>query len=203
MINKKTVMKFEIEDECYLNIPIKYNDTYIKMPRLNKIKKGDWIDLYASHDQIIPKGECKLINLGIAMQLPDGYEAHVLPRSSTFKKWGIIMTNSQGIIDETYCGDNDWWCFSAYCLTPKEDGIFVDTAKDNKVFRFMVSYKFTSSIMNIFFKNKMEKHKYTFIKAGDKIAQFRIIEHMPNINFEEVQNLGNKDRGGFGTTGSK
>lgn len=192
---------FKIEDGSQINIPIKYDDTYIKMPRLNKIKEGDWIDLYASHDQLIRKGECKLINLGIAMQLPNGYEAHVLPRSSTFKKWGIIMTNSQGIIDETYCGDNDWWLFSAYCLESKEDGIIINTKDDKKIFKFMVQHKFTSLILHKFFKNIIKNHKGTLIKAGDKIAQFRIVKHMPSIKFEEKEKLGNKDRGGFGTTG--
>lgn len=194
---------FEIVEEPQVIIPIKYNDTYIKMPRLNKIKKGDWIDLYASHDQLIRKGECKLINLGITMQLPDGYEAHILPRSSTFKKWGIIMTNSQGIVDETYCGDNDWWLFSAYCLEPKQDGVIINITDDSKLFKFMIQHRFTSFIMHTFFKKTIEKHKGTLIKAGDKIAQFRIVEHMPTIKFEEKENLGNKDRGGFGTTGSK
>ena len=61
-------------------------------------------------------GEFKLIPLGIAMELPAGYEAHVVPRSSTFKNYGIIQTNSMGIIDETYCGDNDQWFFPAYAL---------------------------------------------------------------------------------------
>ncbi len=78
--------------------------------------KSDWIDLRAAQTVELKAGEFKLIPLGIAMQLPKGYEAHIVPRSSTFKNFGIIQTNSQGIIDETYCGPNDQWFFPAYAL---------------------------------------------------------------------------------------
>lgn len=78
--------------------------------------KSDWIDLRAAKEVEMKAGEFKLIPLGIAMELPAGYEAHVVPRSSTFKNYGIIQTNSMGIIDETYCGDNDQWFFPAYAL---------------------------------------------------------------------------------------
>lgn len=78
--------------------------------------KSDWIDLRAAKDVELRAGEFKLIPLGVGMKLPAGYEAHVVPRSSTFKNYGIIQTNSQGVIDETYCGDNDQWFFPAYAL---------------------------------------------------------------------------------------
>ena len=78
--------------------------------------KSDWIDLRAAKEVALKKGEFALIPLGVAMELPAGYEAHVAPRSSTFKNFGIIQTNSMGIIDETYCGDNDQWFFPAYAL---------------------------------------------------------------------------------------
>ena len=71
--------------------------------------KSDWIDLRAAEDVTLKKGEFKLIPLGIAMQLPKGYEAHIVPRSSTFKNFGIIQTNHQGVVDCSYCGDNDQW----------------------------------------------------------------------------------------------
>lgn len=70
---------------------------------------SDWIDLRAAADLQLSTGECALIPLGVAMELPAGYEAHVVPRSSTFKNFGIIQTNHMGVIDETYCGDNDQW----------------------------------------------------------------------------------------------
>ncbi len=78
--------------------------------------KSDWIDLRAAEDVDMKKGEFKLIPLGVAMELPRGYEAHVVPRSSTFKNFGIIQTNHQGVIDCSYCGDNDQWFMPAYAL---------------------------------------------------------------------------------------
>lgn len=82
--------------------------------------KSDWIDLRAAEDVALKAGEFKLIPLGVAMKLPQGYEAHVVPRSSTFKNFGIIQTNHFGIIDEFYCGDNDQWYFPAYALRDTE-----------------------------------------------------------------------------------
>lgn len=76
--------------------------------------KSDWIDLRASENITLKAGEFKLIPLGVAMELPKGYEAHVVPRSSTFKTWGIIQTNSMGIIDGSYCGDEDMWRMPVY-----------------------------------------------------------------------------------------
>ena len=78
--------------------------------------KSDWIDLRAAESIDMKAGEFKLIPLGIAMELPKGYEAHVVPRSSTFKNFGIIQTNHQGVIDGSYCGDNDQWFMPAYAL---------------------------------------------------------------------------------------
>lgn len=71
--------------------------------------KSDWIDLRASEEVELKAGDFKLIPLGVAMELPKGYEAHLVPRSSTFKTWGILQTNSMGVIDCSYCGDNDMW----------------------------------------------------------------------------------------------
>ena len=82
--------------------------------------KSDWIDLRAAEDVALKAGEFKLIPLGVAMKLPQGYEAHVVPRSSTFKNFGIIQTNHCGIIDESYGGDNDQWYFPAYALRDTE-----------------------------------------------------------------------------------
>ena len=76
---------------------------------IEKLKVGDWIDLRAAETINLSPGEFKLIPLGVAMELPKGYEAHLIPRSSTFKKYGVIQTNSPGLIDESYCGDEDWW----------------------------------------------------------------------------------------------
>ena len=82
--------------------------------------KSDWIDLRSARNISLKKGEFCLIPLGIAVELPAGYEAHIVPRSSTFKNFGIIQTNSMGIIDETYCGNGDQWHFPAYALRDTE-----------------------------------------------------------------------------------
>lgn len=135
---------------------------YLKdIEKIEKISKGDWIDLRAAEDVELKNGEFKIIPLGVAMEIPRGYEAHLAPRSSTFKKWGIIQTNSIGVIDNSYSGDNDEW------------GMPVIAMRDTK------------------------------INKNDRICQFRIIESQPEIEFVEVDNLGNADRGGFGSTGLK
>ncbi len=82
--------------------------------------KSDWIDLRAAEDVSMRQGEFRLIPLGVAMELPKGYEAHVVPRSSTFRNFGIIQTNHQGVIDCSYCGDNDQWFMPAYAVRDTE-----------------------------------------------------------------------------------
>ena len=78
--------------------------------------KSDWIDLRAAETVELKAGEFKLIPLGVAMALPKGYEAHIVPRSSTFKNFGVIQTNHQGVVDESYCGPNDQWFFPALAM---------------------------------------------------------------------------------------
>ena len=96
-------------------IKIKYlNDDITRLEYIDG--KSDWIDLRAAEEVELKAGEFKLIHLGVAMQLPEGYEAHIVPRSSTFKKWGIIQTNHCGIVDNTYCGPNDWWRMPVFAL---------------------------------------------------------------------------------------
>ena len=99
-------------------IKIKY---HADIPHIEKITVGDWIDLRAAEDVYIPLNQFKLISLGVSMKLPEGYEAHVVPRSSTFKIWGIIQTNSVGIIDNSYSGTNDIWKFPAVCIQPRSN----------------------------------------------------------------------------------
>lgn len=124
------------------------------------------IDLRCAEDVYMEPGEFKMIPLGIAMELPEGYEALVAPRSSLFKKYGILLVNSIGIIDESYKGDNDEWMFPA--LKP-----FV--ASNDK--------------------------SYLKIPKNERICQFRIVKHQPEIEFQTVETLGNDSRGGFGSTG--
>ena len=152
-------------------IRIKYFDGAVK---LKKINKGNWIDVYSNKDIFVEEGTRAMIPLGFALELPNGWEAHLAPRSSTFKTWGIIQTNSVGVVDDTYIGDNDQWHMPVYCLDSKDIEIIDGTER-----------------------------KGSWIKQGDKIVQFRIMEVMPEIQFDEVEYFGNIDRGGFGTTGTK
>lgn len=141
-------------------IKIKYlSDQIEKLKYIDN--KSDWIDLRAAEDVKLKAGEFRLIPLGIAMELPRGYEAHIVPRSSTFKNFGILQTNSMGVVDESYCGDNDQWFFPALAM------------------------------------------RDTDIQVNDRICQFRIMEHQPKIDFIEVSELKNADRGGHGSTGKQ
>ena len=81
---------------------------------IDAISNGDWIDLRSAEDVYMLAGEYRLIPLGVAMELPEGYEAHIVPRSSTFKNFGLIQTNHMGVVDGSYCGDHDQWHFPAY-----------------------------------------------------------------------------------------
>ena len=137
-------------------IRIKY---LTNVDKIEKIKVGDWIDLRAAEDVSLSEGEFKFIPLGVAMELPEGYEALVAPRSSTFRKHGILLANSIGIIDELYKGDDDEWHFPAYAVRDAE------------------------------------------IPKNERICQFRIIKHQPEVIIHEVETLGNQSRGGLGSTG--
>ena len=140
-------------------IKVKYLNDNVE--RIKPICNGDWIDLRAATSMHLFKDEYALIPLGVAMQLPKGYEAIIAPRSSSFKKWGFLQTNSIGVIDESYNGDGDQWLLSVYATRDAD------------------------------------------IELNDRVCQFRIIKHQPKIQFTEVETLGNKDRGGFGSTGTK
>ena len=123
--------------------------------------KSDWIDLRAAETIEMKAGEFRLIPLGVAIALPKGYEAHIVPRSSTFKNYGLLQANSMGVVDESYCGDEDEWKIPMYAT------------RDCR------------------------------IEANDRIAQFRIMEHQPAIEFVPCEALGNPSRGGFGSTGKQ
>lgn len=97
-----------------MTVNIVYHDNTLE--KIAKIEKGDWIDLRAAETIEMKTGDFKLISLGVSMKLPAGYEAHVVPRSSTFKNFGVIQANSCGIIDNSYCGTNDIWKFPALAM---------------------------------------------------------------------------------------
>ena len=121
--------------------------------------KSDWIDLRAAEDVELSKGDFHFVNLCVSVELPEGYEMIIAPRSSTFKNYGLLQTNSIGVIDESYCSSADILMLPVYAT------------RDTII------------------------HKY------DRICQFRIFKHQPEINFVEVDHLDGKVRGGFGSTG--
>ena len=142
--------------------------TYLsdKIERLTYIQgKSDWIDLRAAERVELKKGDFKLIPLGVSMCLPDGYEAIVAPRSSTFKTWGLIQTNSIGVIDESYGKHSckDQWMVPVYAT------------------------------------------RDTVVEVNDRICQFRIQKHQPEITSEELEvgQLDGEAREGFGSTGKQ
>ena len=96
-------------------IYIKYHNDNLR-GKIRKIEQGEWIDLRAAISVSMKAGEYRIISLGVSMRLPDGYEAHIATRSSTFKNWGIIMANSMGVIDNSYGGDDDVWGFPALAM---------------------------------------------------------------------------------------
>ena len=99
-----------------MEIKIKYHDDGIERLDFIQGEKSDWIDLRAAETVEMKAGDFKYISLGVSMELPEGYEAHMAPRSSTFKNFGIIQTNSVGVIDESYCGDGDIWKMPALAM---------------------------------------------------------------------------------------
>lgn len=101
---------------------------------IEKISAGDWIDLRCAEDTFIGKGEYAQIPLGVSIQLPLGYEAIVAPRSSLFRKHGLLLANSIGVIDERYCGDDDQWHFLAYCT--RDAGAFIP--KNERICQFRI-----------------------------------------------------------------
>ena len=115
--NNLTLMLLELKDRrenSMEKIQIKYFDNEID--KIKKISKGDLIDLRSAETVHLKKGEFHLIPLGVGMILPSGYKANVYPRSSTYKNFGIILANSVGQIDASFCGDNDQWMFPAIAL---------------------------------------------------------------------------------------
>lgn len=116
--DKATLIKYMkiagIYEEKTKTIKIKYFDQEID--QIQKISAGDWIDLRSAESVDMKKGDYYLIPLGVGMILPDGYEAHVLPRSSTPSKFGIMCANSMGVIDNSYSGDGDEWKFPAVAI---------------------------------------------------------------------------------------
>jgi len=125
------------------------------------VSHGEWVDLFTAEDVVMEPLEFKYISLGVVMELPEGYYAYLLPRSSTCAKHGIIQANSMGVMEHNFCGDNDIWKFPAVAI------------------------------------------RHTEIPKGTRICQFRLVKQSEPVEFEQVEILGNPDRGGWGSTGTR
>ena len=137
-IGEKNIF-FNQKKENNLQINVKYHN-----PDLIPIKfseNGDWIDLRSAEEYHLYPNKFYLINLGVSMKLPEGYEAHLVPRSSTFKTWGLIQTNGVGIIDNSYCGENDIWMMPV--LTTKITTINVN----DRICQFRIMKKMPNNIV--------------------------------------------------------
>ncbi len=121
--------------------------------------KSDWIDLRVAENVSMKQGEYRLISMGISVEIPKGYEMLIVPRSSAYKNFGILQTNAMGVVDESFCGDNDIIHMPILAMRDTE------------------------------------------LHINDRIGQFRLMPHQPEVHFIEVDHLDNEDRGGFGTTG--
>lgn len=177
-----------------LKIKVKRINKNIQLPEVTE--KGDWIDLRAAENVHFnaPQGstlkrhkvngveinhrdvafDTKLIGLGVAIQLPKGFEAVILARSSTHKKFGIITTNSEGVVDNSYCGDNDEWKYPALALRD------TSVSEGDRICQFRVQLSQKATVW--------QKIKW-ILSSGVKII--------------EVDSLGNEDRRGFGSTGMR
>lgn len=131
------LIDYPIVEEC--TIDIKYLPD---SPHLEMTDKGDWCDLYVYEDVTLHEGERAYISQGVAMKLPDGYEAILAPRSSTFKRYGILQTNSIGVIDNSFCGDDDVWQFPAYATRD------ITIPKGSRICQFRIQKKQPKLIFN-------------------------------------------------------
>ena len=130
-----------------MEIKIKY---HADITPLEMTEKGDWIDLRTAEDAVIKAGDFKLISLGVSMQLPEGYEAVIIPRSSTFPTWGVFQTNHYGLIDNSYCGDTDIWKFPAWATRD------VYIPKNTRICQFRI-------------QKKMEKCEFTTVNRLENV----------------------------------
>ena len=159
---------------------------------------GDWIDLKSAIGFSMCDKRIKKVSLGVAMQLPDGYEAVIVPRSGTFKKYSMLLVNSEGVMDNTYCGNEDIW---------KAQFIYIQEKKD------WDDKKYDDTEYNEKWK-KNEYGEFVDIPIYARLVQFRVqlsqhatmwqkIKNLfySGVEFEIVDNLTKPNRGGFGHTG--
>lgn len=176
-------------------------------------EKSDWIDLRTAQDEFVEIFQYELISLGVSMQLPAGKEAHIIPRSSTPKNFGVIQANSYGMIDEKFYGDNDIWRFPAICFDIKHIYIeFIEGIDPMESNVEMIPYEngwvitkdeYNAHADEIVHMGIKKMRGGTFIPKDSRICQFRLYDHQEPVTFRRVDQLGNEDRGGIGSTGTE
>lgn len=150
---------------------IKYTRLTTHIPPIKILEKGDWVDLSLAEDANLNKGEFRPVSLGIRIQLPKGFEAYVLPRSSTGKKYRVLVYNSMGLIDESYQGPDDIWHILLYA----PQGCKIPTG--TRICQFRIMPKMQAGILT--------KLKWLFTNK---------------VEFIEVEQFGGENRGGMGST---
>lgn len=176
-----------VSKDTSIPIKVKYFVKDLEPLSVKPCEEGcdEWIDVRAAEEIYLIKDEFRLIPLGFALELPKGYEAILVPRSSTFKEWGIIQTNGIGVIDYKYRGDTDQWMMPVY---------YTGMGKNS---RDVMLNRVTSSGDEF----RRVASKTVTIPKGTRIGQFRIQTCQPKISFTTVDKLGEESRGGFGSTG--
>lgn len=180
-------------------IKIMYHNDNPKLDHIGDKNKSNWIDLYTAEDYEIEVGKRYMLSLGVSIKLPSGYEANIVPRSSTFKQFGLLQCNHYGVIDTSYCSDKDVWHMPVYAPIQQEDlvdsltnvfeGFYNKTVEDLK-----------ESSMQEIIKNSISFRKIK-IPKGTRLCQFRINKVQEDFKFVEADLSKEATRGGLGSTG--
>lgn len=177
-------------------IKVMYHNDNPKLQHIGDKSQSNWIDLYTAQDYEIEVGKRYMLSLGVSMKLPEGYEANIVPRSSTFKQFGLIQCNHYGVIDTSYCSDKDVWHMPVYAPIQQED--LVDSL--TSVFYNKTVEDLKESSMKEIIENSISFRKIK-IPKGTRLCQFRINKVMEDFNFVESDLSNEATRGGLGSTG--
>lgn len=180
-------------------IKIMYHNDNPKLDHIGDKNKSNWIDLYTAEDYEIEVGKRYMLSLGVSIKLPSGYEANIVPRSSTFKQFGLLQCNHYGVIDTSYCSDKDVWHMPVYAPIQQEDLI-------NGISELFESF-YDKKVDDLKEKtmNELVKNSFTFrkikIPKGTRLCQFRINKVQEDFKFVESDLSNETTRGGLGSTG--
>lgn len=180
-------------------IKVMYHNDNPRLQHIGDKSQSNWIDLYTAQDYEIEVGKRYMLSLGVSMKLPEGYEANIVPRSSTFKQFGLLQCNHYGVIDTTYCSDKDVWHMPVYAPIQQEDLVDSLTNVFEGVCNKTVEDLKEGSMKEII-ENSISFRKIK-IPKGTRLCQFRINKVMEDFNFVEADLSNEATRGGLGSTG--